>query len=203
VVDVRAVIFDVGGVLVRTVDQGLRIKWEQALGLARGEAERIVFGVENGCAAQLGRISEEEHWRWVQGRLGVTDADLACFRRDFFANDRLDAGLLEYTTRLRARYHVGLLSNALANARRAFAEDLGFLERFDSITISSEEGVMKPDERIFRIALARAGTRPENTLFVDDTSANVEAAHRLGMVAVQFVDPLVARRELERLTGIG
>jgi len=197
----KAVLFDFGGVLVRTRSQARRIAWEQRLGLAAGEASEIVFDGESGRAAQLGRISDGEHWRFVKSRLGLDDEALTQFRHDFFAEDVLDTDLLAYVGRLRARYRTGLLSNATDAARRYFVAS-GIARHFDAITVSAEEGVMKPDERIYRIALARLGVAPAEAVFVDDLRENVEAARVLGLAAVHFTDPPVARRELAAITGM-
>ena len=184
----KALIFDFGGVLVRTSDRSLRAYWEERLKLANGQAEYIVFGGETGWDVQLGTISDAEHWRRLGARLGLDDEALACFREDFFAGDELDLALVAHLGRLRAHYHVGLLSNAGDNARQAFAEKWAILGCFDSVTISAEEGVMKPDARIFRLALARAGVEPAEALLIDDALANVEGARQLGMQALQFTE---------------
>ena len=149
----KAVIFDFGGVLARTRSQHLRQTWEHRLSLRPGEASELVFGGESGRAAQHGWISDTEHWAFIQRRLELDDATLAQFRRDFFAEDGIDTDLLAYIDRLRSGSRVGLLSNATTSARRFFTES-GIAAHFDAITISGEEGVMKPDERIYRIALA-------------------------------------------------
>ena len=197
----KAVIFDFGGVLVRTRSQHLRQTWEQRLGLRPGEASELVFGGESGRAAQHGWISDAEHWAFIQRRLELDDATLAQFRRDFFAEDGIDTDLLAYVDRLRSGYQVGLLSNATSTARRFFKES-GIVGHFDAITISGEEGVMKPDERIYRIAVGRLNVTLNEAIFVDDFSENVVAARTLGMMGVHFTDPQQARRELMILTGV-
>jgi epoxide hydrolase-like predicted phosphatase len=197
----KAVIFDFGGVLSRTRSQHLRQAWEQQLSLRPGEASELVFGGESGRAAQHGWISDAEHWSFIQRRLGLDDAMLAQFRRDFFAEDGIDTDLLAYIDRIRSRYRVGLLSNATTDARRFFTAS-GIAAHFDAVTISGEEGVMKPDEQIYRIALGRLNTKPNEAIFVDDFSENVVAARTLGMTAVHFADPQQARRELMILTGV-
>lgn len=200
---VKAVIFDFGGVLVRTRSQHLRAAWEARLGLPPGTASAIVFNSDSGRAAQLGRITNAAHWCWVGEALGLQGEELARFRHDFFAEDVLDSALLAYVDRLAAAgLHVGLLSNAADNARAVFAEKYGLLAHFHSVTISAEEGVMKPDPRIFYIALARAGAQPAETVFVDDFAENVAAAQALGMIALHFSDPLAAQQELHRITGV-
>ena len=197
----KAVIFDFGGVLARTRSQHLRQTWEQQLNLRPGETSELVFGGESGRAAQHGWISDAEHWAFIQQRLGLDEATLAQFRRDFFAEDGIDTDLLAYIDRLRSGYQVGLLSNATSDARRFFTAS-GIADHFDAITISGEEGVMKPDERIYRVALGRLAVKPNEAIFVDDFSKNVVAARALGMAGVHFVDPQQARRELMILTGM-
>lgn len=199
----KAVIFDFGGVLVRTRSERLRAAWEQRLGLTPGEASALVFGGESSRAVQHGWITDADHWRGIQQRLAVDDATLAEFRAAFFSEDVLDTALLAYIDRLRAAgYHVGLLSNAADNARRLFTEVYPVIEHFDSVTISSEEGVMKPAPRIFQVALARAGAQPSEAVFVDDFAENVEGARALGMFGVHFREPDAAIRELAELTGV-
>lgn len=198
---VKAVIFDFGGVLVRTRSQHLRRAWEERLGLPPGGASTAVFGGEYGRAAQLGQITDAEHWRQIGQTLRLADAALAEFRRDFFAEDILDQDLLAYVDRLAAAgFHVGLLSNAADSARKVFAEKYGILDHFRSVTISAEEGVMKPDPRIFHIALARAGVAPEEAIFVDDFAENLAGARAVGMTGIHFIDPAAAREELIRFT---
>ncbi len=200
---IRAAIFDFGGVLVRTRSQHLRAAWEARLGLAPGAASAIVFNSDSGRAAQLGQITNAAHWQWVGEALGLQGEELARFRHDFFAEDVLDRALLAYIDRLAAAgLHIGLLSNAADNARAVFANQYGLLTHFHSVTISAEEGVMKPDPRIFQIALARAGSRPEEAVFVDDFAENVAAAQALGMIGVLFRDPLAVQQELHRITGV-
>ncbi len=198
----KAVIFDWGGVLVRTTDWRLREEWERRLGLAPGQSSAIVFGAETGYDVQLGRVSDEAHWEWVTHRLGLSSSETADFRRDFFAGDVVDSDLLAYIDRLRQAYHVGLLSNASSSARALMTERLGIIQHFNSVTISGEEGVMKPDPGIYQIALARAGARAEEAIFVDDVLVNVEAAQRLGMRGVHFTDSAGARAQLVALTGV-
>lgn len=199
----KAVIFGFGGVLVRTQSQERRREWEQRLGLEPGRAEYIVFGGESGWAIQLGQLTDQAHWQALGVRFGLADEDMAQLREDFFARDVLDTELLGYVDRLRAAgYHLGILSNASDIARDMFARVYGVADHFDSITISAEEGVMKPDPRIFQIALKRAGVEPHEAVFVDDVLVNVEAARRAGMLAVHFTDPVRAHSEWATLTGV-
>jgi putative hydrolase of the HAD superfamily len=57
---------------------------------------------------------------------------------------------------------------------------------FDVIVISAEEGVRKPDARIFERTLARLGVAPDEAVFVDDFPVNVAGARAAGLHALQF-----------------
>ena len=64
-----------------------------------------------------------------------------------------------------------------------------FDDAFDAIVISSEVGVMKPELKIYRLALGQLKVEPAEAVFVDDMPANVEAARLLGMQAIRFQSP--------------
>ena len=64
-----------------------------------------------------------------------------------------------------------------------------FDDAFDTIVISSEVGVMKPDLKIYRLALGQLKVEPAEAVFVDDMPPNVEAARLLGMQAIRFQSP--------------
>jgi 2-haloacid dehalogenase len=61
-----------------------------------------------------------------------------------------------------------------------------FFGLFDGCVISGLESVAKPDRRIFQILLSRYGLRPEATVFIDDTAANVVTASELGLRAIRY-----------------
>jgi 2-haloacid dehalogenase len=75
----------------------------------------------------------------------------------------------------------------------------GFLESFEGIVVSGEEGVAKPDAVLFRTLIDRYALVPHETVFIDDSAANVEAAAQLGLVALHFTDPEQLRVDLNRL----
>jgi epoxide hydrolase-like predicted phosphatase len=77
------------------------------------------------------------------------------------------------------------------------AENLGIADCFDVFVTSAEIGVMKPDPHIYQVALHRLGLSPPEAIFVDDFVENIEAARRLGMGAVHFLDTGQVRDELD------
>ena len=71
-----------------------------------------------------------------------------------------------------------------------------FLDEFHGAVISGDHGVMKPSPAIFQIATRSLGLVPRETLFIDDTLRNVDAAKKLGFKAVQFTNPRALRKTL-------
>jgi 2-haloacid dehalogenase/putative hydrolase of the HAD superfamily len=69
---------------------------------------------------------------------------------------------------------------------------------FRDTVVSAEEGVIKPDPRIYQIALERTGLAPGDLLFVDDSAANIAAAAAMGFHTHHFTDPAALRPAIER-----
>ena len=78
-------------------------------------------------------------------------------------------------------------------ARRRF----DFLSEFAGAVVSGDHGIMKPDPRLFVIALEQFGLQAPSTVFVDDSAANVAAATALGFEGVLFESPERLRRYCE------
>jgi FMN phosphatase YigB (HAD superfamily) len=81
-----------------------------------------------------------------------------------------------------------------AVARRAFS----FLNQFDGIVVSGEEGQLKPEPGIYRLLLDRYELSAADCLFIDDMPYNVEGARAVGMQAHQFEGAEAMRAELSR-----
>ncbi len=193
---IRAVLFDVGGVLVRTFDQSGRRRWEERLGLPPGGAEALVLNSPMGHSAQRGEIGEAALWAWVAERLAL-DAELAAFRADFWRGDRVDETLVDLIRRLRPRYQTAVISNATDGLRNTL-EAYGLLGEFDVVVGSAYEGVMKPDPAIYQRALQRLGRAADEAVLIDDAPANVAGAVAVGLNAILFTPTLDLEEELRR-----
>ncbi len=196
---VKAIIFDLGGVLLRTADFSPRERLATRLGMSQSELEDFIFGGESGDRAQRGEITVDEHWRNLYHRLNCSSQELIAILDEFFGQDQLDSELMDYVRRLHQSYKTALLSNAWDDLRQVIAEKWHFEDAFDAIIISAEEGVAKPDRRIFQLTLDRLEVISSQAVFVDDMARNVEAAWAIGMHAFQFHTPMQIRREIEQL----
>jgi putative hydrolase of the HAD superfamily len=82
-------------------------------------------------------------------------------------------------------------------ARRRERERYHFEALCDLVVYSHEEGIQKPDRRMYAIVCERLGVLPGEALFLDDREVCVEGARRAGMVGVRFRDNHQAMREIE------
>jgi putative hydrolase of the HAD superfamily len=196
---IRAVIFDFGGVLVRTEDQAGRRAWEQRLGLPPNGLAHAVFDSEVARAATRGLVPAAQIWEHVAQSFHLDAATLEQLRTAFWSGDRVDTELVDYIRQLRPAYKTAILSNAWSNGRRVIGIDYGLAETFDELVISAEEGLAKPDVRTYQIAAARLGVAPQEAVFVDDFSANIAGAQAAGMHGVHFRSRAQAIAEIEAL----
>src|SRR5258707_15741299 len=108
---IKAVVFDFGGVLMRTAEATGRREWEARLGLPAGELERVVHGSDLWLEAQHGQLSPDDYWQGVARILNISNSsDIPALRRDYFRDDHLDPDLMALIAALRQQgYKVGLL----------------------------------------------------------------------------------------------
>jgi putative hydrolase of the HAD superfamily len=195
---IRAVYFDLGGVIRRTEYQAPRQHLAERLGMEYEGLVKLVFESETSRQASIGLISEEEHWAAVMRRLHLPEAETQAVREAFFAGDITDRALLDLMRSMRRQLKVGLISNAWSGLRPWIICEK-FEDAFDAMIISAETGVMKPDARIYQIALEKLGVTASESVFLDDFLENVEGARLVGMQAIHFSQPEQALKKLKEI----
>lgn len=106
--------------------------------------------------------------------------------------------MLRFIQKCHGTYKTALLSNADSSLRIKL-EELGLSSLFDKIILSKEVGVQKPDPKIFQLTLDLLYTKPEETIFIDDSAQNVATANSLGIKSIRFVSAPQLKNDLERL----
>ena len=195
---IRAVFFDLGGVLLRTEFQAPRQQLAERLGIEYDDLVKIVFDSDSGIKATMGEISSDEHWDSVMKRLKRPASELGSIRDEFFAGDILDRTLLDYLRSLRGKYKTGLISNAWGDLCDFIVREK-FDDAFDKMIISSEVGAAKPEPKIFQIALEQFGVKPNEAVFVDDFLINIEGCEKVGIKGIHFKDSESTLRQLKKL----
>ena len=184
----RAVIFDYGRVLTGPPDPAAHAALVRITGLPSDRLDSLYWTDRH--AYDEGRLTGLEFWRKL-ARDAELDLDPSAIAElnlwDARMWTRADPAMLAWQLAIKQR---GLLTAIVSNMGDAVHEhmerELSWLGRFDVLVWSYQLRVAKPDPAIYRYALDRLGTRPEETLFLDDKAENVDAAAALGMKALVF-----------------
>ncbi len=195
---IRAVFFDLGGVIVRTEYQAPRQQLAERLGLEYDDLSKIVFDSETGLRATTGHLTSQQHWEAVMKRLKRPMEEMTSIRDEFFAGDIIDRDILNFLRSLHGTHTTGLISNAWSDLRDYMTREK-MIDAFDHIIISAEVGVAKPDPRIFQLALEQAGVGPSEAVFVDDFYVNIEGCEKVGIKGIHFKDAESALQQLKQL----
>ncbi len=192
-------LFDWGGVLMRTQDASHRRRWEAELNLPSGGVDRVVFESDAWRQAQLGQITVAACWGAIGASRNLTPDALTQFRQDFWAGDRLNTPLVERIQQWKASgRRTALLSNFTPDLTNLVQQhNLNAL--FEPVILSAHEGVMKPAAWIYWRALNRLGIHPGEVIFVDDMLVNVEAARNVGLHSIQFYTTAQTIVDIEEL----
>lgn len=198
----RAVIFDFGGVLMKTHDRTPRTAWDDRLDIPHGTVESVVHGSEHWRLAQIGRLSVPDYWSAVARALKISEGEVQQLALDYFSADKLDTALIDQIEDLRERGHtVALLSNdSVALMDKLVALDIARL--FDPLIISAHIGVMKPDARAYQAVLDALQLPGTETIFVDDMPNNIAGAQALGIHGVRYIDGMDLAAALEPLLEV-
>ena len=197
----RAIIFDIGRVLVR-VD----IRQAQ-LGLTKG----LAFTPEELWSA----IEKDPRWPdWQEGRMSARDwHQNLCTRLGISLNfeqftevwnSALDPNPIHpdrLFESLSKSYHLGLLSNTDPIHVAYLESTYRFFRYFPKLVriYSCSVGTSKPDPLIFREALRACKVRAEEAVYIDDILAYAEAARSLGCTGIQFRSPEQLYQDLTAL----
>ncbi len=197
--DISAIIFDFGGVMVPFVEAASFVEQEAGMGLASGSLAELLWASPEWRQAEVGAITDEEYWRRVGARLGMqTDQEITDFAWGLLGDVKADPRMVELVQGLRGRYRTGLLSNATDLLPWLLREHYHFDGLFQVEVISAVVGLTKPNPAIYRLALERLETEPEATVFIDNLEANVQAAAAMGIKAIQFTGYHALLPALER-----
>jgi len=197
-VNCRALILDLGGVLIAEGDPVARRSWEARLGLDEGMLDLIVTeAVGPGWA---GGRSELEIRERLGQLTGLSREQVEVLIEDFHAHTYLDPSLLAFIRAIRGRYRVATLSNAGPDQREAMIRKFDLDAEVDLMVISAEEGVQKPDPAIYHLTAARLAVEPAECIFVEDLAENTQGARAVGMKTITHVD---SQTTLKALAALG
>ena len=195
---IKAVFFDLGGVILRTEYQAPRQHLAEQFGMDYEDIDKIVFASPSAARASVGEITEEQHWHQVMKLLKRPVSDYKRIEAEFFGGDVIDLNIVNYLRSIKPKYKTGLISNAWSGLRSYIVREK-FDDAFHHMTISAEVGAAKPSAKIYEFALEQLQVKAKEAVFVDDVLANIEACEKLGMKGIHFKSPESALKQLKAL----
>ncbi len=194
---IKAIVFDIGGVLEITPDLRLGKKWEQKLNLKPGELDQRLHAVWAG--GSIGTITIEQVHTQMGEIMGWNAAQINEFMNDVWKEylGTLNGELANYFRSLRPKYKTAIISNSFVGAREKEAEQYQFDSICDFIIYSHEVGLSKPDPRIYALACERLGLQPNEIIFVDDHADVYASAVEMGMHCFEFKNNAQIIAEIE------
>jgi putative hydrolase of the HAD superfamily len=188
----RAVIFDYGMVLTGPQDPAAHAELMRITGLPPDRFEALYWADRH--AYDEGKLTGVAFWEKFLRASGLhaSSVDPATIVAEL---NRLDAHM--WTTQnpimlawqLKLKQHgllTAILSNMGDNVLENMKREFDWLPRFDVLVWSYQLRMAKPEPAIYHHVLKELGVLPEEALFLDDKLINIEAAHALGMQAIQF-----------------
>jgi len=198
---IKAIIFDMGGVLLRTIDPTPRESMARRFGITRNELERYVFRGPTSLQSEVGLVSDIYHWQTVLKHFKQKEANPLEIYKEYFSGDAINQELLSYAESLKPEYEIGLLSNAWVDSRNKLGLLFHFIDIFDIALFSAEEKVRKPEEEFFRLMLNKLKVRPNESIFIDDFVENIEGANKIGMNTILFKNTHDSIQQINALLG--
>lgn len=195
----KAVVFDYGNVLTAGYDPAARARLLELTGLDEAGLERYYWTRRNDY--DLGLLSGDSFWQSFSdaARLALTPAtvhDLAITDARMWST--WNPRMTDWQKQLKAHgFKTGILSNMGDTVLNVLCQTHQWIADFDVVVWSYELKIAKPDPAIYHAMLERIGSRPEETLFLDDREENIEAARALGMRALLFTTVEQLRADLQ------
>ena len=195
--EVEAFIFDIGNVLVR-FEVGKAERTLAALGLQSPDLASIAA---LGRRYEAGEMDRQEFLAALRELLGggLSDDLLSTAWQQIFEPNE---PMWELVEKLHGCYPLYLLSNTNCLHHEYLVREYAIFEKFADGVFSYRAKLAKPEREIFELAIRQFGVDPRSTIYLDDLTANVEAARGAGLRAFRY-DPAAHGDLLATLSAEG
>jgi len=181
---IRAIVFDLGGVLF---SEGKSVALEK-LAAAHGYERRLVGPIlssPKSIQLRKGLVSDEDFWQWAQRRL-PSGYDSRLIQQEWYNGYVLDKDIYELISSLRNKYSIVAFSGNI-KSRVAFLEDkYHFRHLFDIEVYSFDFHMTKPEREFVQVMIDKSGARPEEMVYIDDNESYAKPARALGVNVVIY-----------------
>ena len=188
---VKAFIFDIGGVVVKYTDKPVQGILSSLLNISHEKFDEEFTKIRK--LLSLDEISEDEAWEIFLESID-REFEVEQIKKTYreqtieylTINNLIDHKVLDLIDSLKVKgYKIGALANTTCINTDIYTK-LGIYKHFDSMILSNEVKMKKPDPKIFALALQKLNLSPQQVIFIDDLPHQVEAARNLGINSILY-----------------
>ena len=195
----NAVIFDLGNVLVH-YDPVKTMAAVQALcQIDEADFWKVLRSTALEESVGTGATNGRSLYQHLQQKVNLT-AVYEQFVTAFISGQQRNEEAIAYAVALQQRPNVkvGIISNTNEIHADWLHQHLVELPQFDSVILSNEVGLLKPDAAIYNLSLSQLNISPNNALFIDDIAENITGANQIGMQAIHHSSWTSTRPAIEK-----
>lgn len=191
---IKVILFDVGGVYLDGSFVDFVNKAHQLLGIDKNfySDKEVVFNT----GLHKGEITVEECFKKYFKRQ-INDNQMKKLINLWTNTWKLSDGMKELITKLKKNYRLAVLSNSDPLNSQNYTKK-GWYKYFDVLILSHELGIVKPQKKIYEIAVEKLNVKPEECLLIDDQEDCLKPARKVGMATILFKSILQLKEELKK-----
>lgn len=175
----KAIIFDFFGVFCTN----LSLEWLKTT--SPDYKEKLPEYLEICQQNDAGKITIDQFHEKLANLAGVDADDVIKGMQEAMI---IDQNLVSLTRKLKKQYKIALLSNAQSETVLEILDEHKIRDLFDVIVVSSDIGIIKPDRNIFEHTISKLGCNIQESIFIDDSAINTQAAEKYGLRSIEYVD---------------
>lgn len=183
---IKAILFDFDGVLTvdKTGSTSITKYIAQHTGLPLDRVKEAYYRFNKDLL--YGKLTHPEMWQeFCDALQAPIDYQLLI---DSFIHTALDEEMVELLKSLKARYHIGLITDNKRDRIDAIIQHHGWKNLFDVVAVSADLHTGKEQPEIFRYVFEQLSLSPEECVFIDNTAKNLVVPETLGMHTILFDD---------------
>ena len=203
--DIKAIIFDWGGVCCREGEPFASLALQKLLHLTPDEITAQVKNIHRDY--YVGKHNRDYFWRAIINHFSLTESDEinpAVLSNAYLNSYEVYPDVLDLILQLQSKYKIGLLSDLTPEMKEQIRikHDLGKIFQAEVYSCDQDVQAKKPDLKMYQTILDKVGFLPEECLFIDNSLGNIEAAADIGMKTLLFKDRIQFFTEIKNIIGI-
>ena len=197
---IKAIIFDIGGVLIFYDHIIAAIKLSRITGISPEKivsvlsSEKGKFTIKSDLGASI-----KEYWNIAEKEFKIKIKSPEKFQELWNTIFWPNMELLSLTKKLKKDYKLAILSNINVGHKKYLLKEYSLKKYFNVIVLSCDAKTRKPGSKIFKIALKKLNVKPNEAIFIDNLIANIKGAREVGINGIHFKNNEQLFKDLEKL----